>query len=114
MALNWFLSIPPEKPTKYGCFDRRRPLHNHAATSTFEPARSGTSSGGTPLQIVRSCTGWLLAQVAHRFDVVAVGISYETAVVVGVVLGPQSRRVEHLGTGFFGCLKECVYAGSVG
>jgi hypothetical protein len=51
--------------------------------------------------------------MAHRFDVVAVGISHETAVGVGVVLGPESRRVEHLGAYFFGCLDECVYTGSV-
>jgi len=64
------------------------------------------------VQLGRS--GWLLAEVANRFDVVAVGISYETAVVIGVVLGPQSRRVEYLGAGLFGCLEEGVHRGSIG
>ena len=38
-----------------------------------------------------------LRRVAHGLDVVAVGIANEGAVVVGVVLGPDPRLVQHLG-----------------
>jgi hypothetical protein len=38
----------------------------------------------------------LLRIVADGFDVVAVGVAYEHSVVVGVVLGPEARFVQHL------------------
>ena len=64
-----------------------------------------TSFGGVSrIEVVglRSGPGFrpsgLLRRVAHRFDVVAVRIPDEGAVVVGVVLGPQPGLVEDLGT----------------
>jgi hypothetical protein len=72
-------------------------VHSHRSQNTRQADRSGR----------------LLAEVAHRFDIVGVGILNETAAVVRVALGPHSRRVEHLGACLFGCLEECVHPGSI-
>ena len=37
--------------------------------------------------------------MTYGFDVVAVGIAHEAAVVVGVVFGPHSGLVQHAGAG---------------
>jgi hypothetical protein len=47
--------------------------------------------------------------VVDGFDVVAVWVADEHAVVTGVILGPHSRFVQHLGTGRDGGISECVY-----
>jgi len=44
--------------------------------------------------------------VADGLNVVAVGVAHESAVVLGVVLGPHTRLVEHLGTGGHGGVEE--------
>ena len=52
--------------------------------------------------------------MADRLDVVAVGIAHERAVVVGVVLGPHPRLVQHLGAGGDGRVEERVDRRPVG
>ena len=44
--------------------------------------------------------------MTNGFDVVAVGVADEGAVVVRVVLGPYPRFVQHLGTGGDGGVEE--------
>ena len=56
----------------------------------------------------------LLGAVADRFDVVAVGVANEPAVVVRVVLGPHAWLVEHLGSGLDGGREEGIDGGPVG
>jgi hypothetical protein len=46
--------------------------------------------------------------VAHRFDVVAVEVAHEAAVVTGVVLGPDPRLVQHVDALAAGGLDEGV------
>src|SRR5207245_9278100 len=47
-----------------------------------------------------------LGHVAHGFDVVAVGVAHEAAVVRGVVFGPDPRLVQHFGALRDGGLEE--------
>ena len=49
--------------------------------------------------------------MAHRFDVVAVGVTDERPVVALVILGPQAQLVEHLGTVGARQLEELPYEG---
>jgi hypothetical protein len=51
--------------------------------------------------------------VADRFDVVAVGIEHERAVVVGVVLRTQPRRAVVLPAGGQCCAVEGIDAGAI-
>ena len=53
-------------------------------------------------------------EVADGFDVVAVGIAEEGPVVVGVVLRPDPRFVEHLGGGVDSGREERVDCGTIG
>ena len=53
-------------------------------------------------------------QMAHGLDVVAVGVAHERAVVVGVVLGPHPRLVQHLGTGRDRGVEERPHRGAIG
>ena len=50
----------------------------------------------------------LLRLVAHRFGVVAIRVASERAVIVGVILGPQMRLVEHFCAGVHGGVEERV------
>src|SRR5262245_27005863 len=56
----------------------------------------------------------LFGQVADRFDVVAVGIAHERAVVVRVVLGPHPRLVQHFGPGGHRGVEEGAHRGPIG
>ena len=55
-----------------------------------------------------------LGRVADGFDVVAVGIAHERAVVGRVVLGPDARLVQHLGAGRDRGVEEGAHRGPVG
>ena len=50
--------------------------------------------------------------VAHRLDVVAIGIAHEAAVVVGVVLGADTRRLDHRRAEAGGSREELVDCGA--
>ena len=67
---------------------QQRSVHGGART-TSRP-RSAEAAGGRPAL-------GSLGGVADRLDVVPVRVAHERAVVVGVVLGPQPRLVQHLG-----------------
>src|SRR4051794_21618455 len=56
----------------------------------------------------------LLGAVADRFDVVAVRVADEGAVVIGVVLRPDAGLVQHLGAGSDGGGGERVDGRAVG
>ena len=60
------------------------------------PHRSCRSEGHNHA-LPASLRGPSLGRVADGLDVVAVGVAHERAVVVGVVLGPHPRFVQHLG-----------------
>ena len=68
----------------------------------------GSASGGDRAESGR------LGLVADGFDVVAVGVAHERAVVVGVVLGPHAWFVQHLGAGRDRRVEEGANGGTVG
>src|SRR6476659_5325257 len=63
------------------------------ATTSRRPCRSPTPQRPPPNRPEP-----LLRQVADRFDVVAVRVAHERAVVARVVLGPDAGLVQHLRT----------------
>jgi len=52
--------------------------------------------------------------VANGFDVVAVGVTHEGAVIAWVVLGPDAWFMEHFGVSADRCLEECPHRSPVG
>jgi hypothetical protein len=58
--------------------------------------------------------GRLLGRVAHRLDVIAVGVADEGAIVIGVIFGPNTRLVEHLGALTDGGVEEGAHRGAIG
>jgi hypothetical protein len=52
--------------------------------------------------------------VTDRFYVVAIGVPYESAVIVRVVFGPHAWLVENLGSGFYSNIEEGAHCRSIG
>ena len=79
------------------------------------PCRSpGIGGSAVVRRRVASASAVFLRLMADRLDIVAVGVPHEGAVIVGVILGPDPRRVEHLGSAGHGRVEEGPHRGPVG